>query len=89
MTPNEIHFLLRSKDLVEKRSKSFRIRVGERLCVDDNSKGDRFQKAKDMCIYEDELYFISQMYEEDWQPRESVIDFDDGTINNVPLREYG
>ena len=54
-----------------------------------HSSGDRFQKAKENNLYEDELYFISQMFEDDWQPRESVIDFDDGTINNVPLREYG
>jgi hypothetical protein len=51
--------------------------------------GDRFQKAKENNLYEDELYFISQMFEDDWQPRESIIDFDDGTVNNVPLREYG
>lgn len=51
--------------------------------------GDRFQKAKENNLYEDEMYFVSQMFEDDWQPRESVIDFDDGTINNVPLRQYG
>jgi hypothetical protein len=49
---------------------------------------DEFRTAKDIGLYEDELYFISQMYEDDWQPRDSVIDFDDGTVNDVPLHEY-
>jgi hypothetical protein len=42
----------------------------------------------EFAMYEDELYFISQMFEENWQPRDSAIEFDDGTINDVPLREY-
>jgi hypothetical protein len=29
-------------------------------------------------IYEDDTYFISQIYEENWQPRGSVIDYDGG-----------
>ncbi|KAF2092916.1 hypothetical protein NA57DRAFT_49246 [Rhizodiscina lignyota] len=51
-------------------------------------KRDDFRIAKDIGLYEHELYFISQMYEDDWQPREIAIDFDEGTINDVPLREY-
>jgi hypothetical protein len=51
--------------------------------------GDEFRTAKRLQLYEDDIYFISQLYEEDWQPRDSVIDFDGGTINDVPLREYG
>lgn len=41
-----------------------------------------------MNLYEDELYFVSQMYEDEWQPRDTVIDYDDGTVNNVPLSEF-
>lgn len=46
----------------------------------------RFNKECD--LYEDDLYFIAQMFEEDWTPRDSYIDFDGGTINNVPLKIY-
>jgi len=39
-------------------------------------------------LYEDELYFVAQMFEEDWAPRDTTIDFDDGTVKNVPLKIY-
>lgn len=39
-------------------------------------------------LYEDELYFIAQMFEPNWQPRDTVIDFEDGTVNNVGLKKY-
>jgi hypothetical protein len=92
MTPNEIHFLMRTKALVEKRRKHFTSITRYCKVVANASyglTGDQFRVASEISLYEDELYFISQMYEDDWQPRESVIDFDDGTINGVPLREYG
>jgi hypothetical protein len=53
------------------------------------SAGHKFRTAKEEWLYEDELFFIAQMFEDDWTPQNSVIDFDDGTINNVPLRQYG
>ncbi|KAK0736477.1 hypothetical protein B0T21DRAFT_288897 [Apiosordaria backusii] len=39
-------------------------------------------------IYEHELYFISQIFEENWQPRDTVIDRMDGTINDVGLQRF-
>jgi hypothetical protein len=39
-------------------------------------------------LYEHELYFISQMFEENWQPRETTIDYVDGTVSNVGLKRY-
>lgn len=39
-------------------------------------------------LYEHPLYFVSQMFEENWTPRDTVIDYDDGTINDVPLAKY-
>jgi hypothetical protein len=48
----------------------------------------RMKTAMDNDLYEDELYFISQIFEENWQPRGSVIDFDEGTIYDVKLREH-
>jgi len=70
MTPTEIRFIMRTKELVEQ-------------------KRGWFRSVREISLYEDEMYFISQMYEDGWQPRDSVIDFDEGTINDVPLREYG
>ena len=88
MTPTEIQFLMRTKELVEQRSTS--VNIWKKCGMTDPSHiGDRFRTAKEISLYEDDIYFISQMYEDGWQPRDSVIDFDEGTINNVPLREYG
>jgi hypothetical protein len=39
-------------------------------------------------FYEHELYFIGQMFEVNWEPRDSKIDFLDGTIHDVPLNKY-
>ncbi|GAB1320924.1 hypothetical protein MFIFM68171_11134 [Madurella fahalii] len=39
-------------------------------------------------LYEHELYFISQMFEENWQPRDTVIDYTEGTVNDVGLKQY-
>ena len=34
-------------------------------------------------LYEHALYFVSQLYEDDWTPRDTVIDFDGGTISDA------
>ncbi|KAK0721756.1 hypothetical protein B0T26DRAFT_700214 [Lasiosphaeria miniovina] len=39
-------------------------------------------------LYEHELYFIAQMFEENWQPRDTIIDRTEGTVNNVGLKRY-
>lgn len=49
---------------------------------------EKFRVAKEIDLYEDDLYFISQMFEEDWAPRETVIDFEEGTVADVPLRRF-
>ena len=36
-------------------------------------KEDDFRAIKDYELYEDELYFISQMFEKDWMPRDSYV----------------
>jgi hypothetical protein len=41
-----------------------------------------------MNLYEDELYFIAQMFEESWQPRDTTIDNTPGTVNDVGLKKY-
>ncbi|KXX82675.1 Cutinase transcription factor 1 beta [Madurella mycetomatis] len=43
---------------------------------------------KEHDLYEHELYFISQMFEENWQPRDTAIDYAEGTVNNVGLKQY-
>jgi hypothetical protein len=87
MTTNEIHFLMRTKELVEQSGefldKSFISNKAYKFAE------TRFRNTRKSTMYEDEIYFVSQMFEENWQPRDSVIDYDDGTINDVPLRVYG
>jgi len=65
----DVHFLLKSKEMIQERA-------------------DMFRRTREANLYEDELYFVSQMFEDDWQPRDTVIDFDDGTIGGVPLKKY-
>jgi hypothetical protein len=43
-------------------------------------------------LCEDELYFIAQMFEENWRPRSTTMDNtheSTETVNNVPLRKPG
>lgn len=49
---------------------------------------EQFRVAKEIDLYEDDLYFISQMFEENWVPRDTVIDFTEGTVADVPLRRF-
>ncbi|KAH7412815.1 hypothetical protein BKA64DRAFT_568269 [Cadophora sp. MPI-SDFR-AT-0126] len=37
-------------------------------------------------IYEDDLYFVAQMHEKNWTPRDTKIDYTEGTIADVPLK---
>ena len=39
-------------------------------------------------LYEHELYFISQMFQENWQPQDTIIDRTEGTINDVGMKMY-
>jgi len=48
---------------------------------------DSFRRAWEIGLYESEIYFVSQMFEEDWMPRETIIDYDDGTIDGMPLAD--
>ncbi|KAG9233443.1 hypothetical protein BJ875DRAFT_378620 [Amylocarpus encephaloides] len=49
---------------------------------------DRIRIAREIGLYEDDLYFLSQMFEEDWMPRDSVIDYSDETITRAPLKRF-
>jgi hypothetical protein len=40
-------------------------------------------------LFEDELYYIAQMFEDDWNPRSTKMDVAIETVNNVPLRKFG
>jgi hypothetical protein len=52
------------------------------------STGTCFAENMETARYEDELFFVGQLFVENWAPRDSVIDYEDGTVNNVPLRMY-
>ena len=49
---------------------------------------DKIRVSNQFNLYEDDLYFLSQMFEKDWTPRDTVIDYDGGTVGDVPLRKY-
>lgn len=49
---------------------------------------DKFRVANELDLYEDDLYFVSQMFEEGWTPRDTIIDYDDGTVGDVALRRF-
>ncbi|KAK2803707.1 hypothetical protein FQN50_006925 [Emmonsiellopsis sp. PD_5] len=69
LTPDEIHFLIETKNMVKGRE-------------------DIFKTTKDITLYEDDMYFVAQMFEDNWTPRDTVIDYDDGTVNDVPLSKF-
>ncbi|KAK2772710.1 hypothetical protein FQN53_004457 [Emmonsiellopsis sp. PD_33] len=69
LAPDEIHFLIETKNMVKERE-------------------DIFKTTKDITLYEDDMYFVAQMFEDSWTPRDTVIDYDDGTVNDVPLSKF-
>jgi hypothetical protein len=50
--------------------------------------GDKIRSNNELSLYEDDLYFVGQMFEDDWMPRDTVIDYGDETIGGVPLKQF-
>lgn len=51
-------------------------------------QAQELQTKRDLELYEDDLYFVSQMFDKDWKPSDTVIDFDEGTVADQPLKKY-
>jgi len=51
-----------------------------------NATEDKIRVANEINLYEDDLYFVSQMFEENWMPRDTIIDYSDETILGVALK---
>jgi hypothetical protein len=49
---------------------------------------DKIRTNRENDLYEHELYFVAQMFEDNWQPRDTIIDRTDGTVNDVGLKVY-
>jgi len=47
---------------------------------------DKIRNTHELNLYEDDLYFVSQMFEENWTPRDTIIDYTDETILGEPLK---
>jgi hypothetical protein len=47
---------------------------------------DKIRITHELNLYEDDLYFVSQMFEENWTPRDTIIDYTDETILGEPLK---
>jgi hypothetical protein len=62
--------------------------LGEPRSLLTNSTAEKIRRTNDNGLYEDDLYFVAQMFEKDWTPRDTEIDFDDRTVGDVPLRKF-
>jgi hypothetical protein len=51
-----------------------------------NTIEDKIRMNNKYNLYEDDLYFVSQMFEENWTPRDTIIDYTDETILGEPLK---
>ena len=51
-----------------------------------NTIEDKIRMNNKYNLYEDDLYFVSQMFEEIWTPRDTIIDYTDETILGEPLK---
>ena len=51
-----------------------------------NTIEDKIRITHKLNLYEDDLYFVSQMFEENWTPRDTIIDYTDETILGEPLK---
>ncbi|KAI1121871.1 hypothetical protein F5Y10DRAFT_255370 [Nemania abortiva] len=51
-------------------------------------KANAIDEIRELGLYEHEMFFVSQMFERDWSPRDTDIDYTDGTINDAPLKKY-
>lgn len=62
----------------------FLIQTGEMV----KDRAEKIRRTNDNGLYEDDLYFVAQMFEKDWTPRDTEIDFDNRTVSDVPLRKF-
>jgi hypothetical protein len=51
-----------------------------------NTIEDKIRITHELNLYEDDLYFVSQMFEENWTPRDTIIDYTDDTVSGEPLK---
>jgi hypothetical protein len=54
-----------------------------------NITEDKFRRTLEYDLYEDDFYFLSQMFEDEWMPRDTVLDYGDETVAGVPLPRCG
>lgn len=87
MSVDDIQFLERTKVLFDERGKTpngwTQNKANLFIDVEDVIKTNREND-----LYEHELYFLSQMFEDNWQPKDTVIEHTEGTVNNVGLKMY-
>jgi hypothetical protein len=57
-----------------------------KACMLTNTIEDKIRITHELNLYEDDLYFVSQMFEENWTPRDTIIDYTDETILGEPLK---
>lgn len=49
--------------------------------ADHEQTEDEIRNLHTFGLYEDDLYFVSQMHEKNWTPRDIVIDYREGTVD--------
>ncbi|KAK0725842.1 hypothetical protein B0H67DRAFT_571698 [Lasiosphaeris hirsuta] len=56
--------------------------------LEEPGRAETIRHVRENELYESDFYFVSQMYEDNWQPRDSRIDFDGGTVHGGPVKKY-
>jgi hypothetical protein len=51
-----------------------------------NTLGNQFRRIHATDLYEDDLYFVSQMFDKKWAPKDTPIDYSDETVTGEPLK---
>ena len=57
-----------------------------KACMLTDTIEDKIRFTHALNLYEDDLYFVSQMFEENWTPRDTIIDYTDETITGESLK---
>jgi hypothetical protein len=55
-------------------------------CMLTNTIEEKIRTIHELNLYEDDLYFVSQMFEENWTPRDTIIDYSNDTVSGEPLK---
>ena len=62
------------------------LQMTPKACMLTNTIEDKIRENNENNLYEDDLYFVAQMFEENWMPRDTEIDYNDETITGERVK---